>query len=167
MGADEPRYAQIAHEMLDRFDSAHTLKGKLSACVTPYLYGHPWLEKPALYYWRAMFVFQEFGVHDWSARLPSASFAFIMVGADLPAHAAIPTRRAPGRGADHGGLRGHHRLFARRVDRHADGRAAVASACWAGMRGTKPIRSSGCLIFTSLPASPRWPKGRWRRSWPS
>ena len=79
VGADEPRYAQIAHEMLDRFDSAHTLKGRLSACVTPYLYGHPWLEKPALYYWRAMFVFQDFGVHDWSARLPSASFAFIMV----------------------------------------------------------------------------------------
>ena len=78
VGADEPRYAQIAHEMLVRFDSAHTLKERLSACVTPYLYGHPWLEKPALYYWRAMFVFQEFGVHDWSARLPSASFAFIM-----------------------------------------------------------------------------------------
>lgn len=79
VGADEPRYAQIAHEMLVRFDSAHTLKGRLSACVTPYLYGHPWLEKPALYYWRAMFIFQDFGVHDWSARLPSASFAFIMV----------------------------------------------------------------------------------------
>ncbi|HWG22472.1 MAG TPA: glycosyltransferase family 39 protein [Terracidiphilus sp.] len=79
VGADEPRYAQIAHEMLVRFDSADTLKGRLSACVTPYLYGRPWLEKPALYYWRAMFVFQEFGVHDWSARLPSASFAFIMV----------------------------------------------------------------------------------------
>ncbi len=79
VGADEPRYAQIAHEMLNRFDSAHTIKGRLAACVTPYLYGHPWLEKPALYYWRAMFVFQEFGVHDWSARLPSASFAFIMV----------------------------------------------------------------------------------------
>jgi 4-amino-4-deoxy-L-arabinose transferase-like glycosyltransferase len=79
VGADEPRYAQIAHEMLDRFDSAHSVKSKLSACVTPYLYGHPWLEKPALYYWRAMFVFQEFGVHDWSARLPSATFAFIMV----------------------------------------------------------------------------------------
>lgn len=78
VGADEPRYAQIAHEMLDRFDSAHTLAQRLSACVTPYLYGLPWLEKPALYYWRAMFVFQEFGVHDWSARLPSASFAFIM-----------------------------------------------------------------------------------------
>ena len=79
VGADEPRYAQIAHEMLVRFDSAHTIKGRLIACVTPYLYGHPWLEKPALYYWRAMFVFREFGVHDWSARLPSASFAFIMV----------------------------------------------------------------------------------------
>lgn len=78
VGADEPRYAQIAHEMLDRFDSAHTLTGRLGACVTPYLYGRPWLEKPALYYWRAMFIFQEFGVHDWSARLPSASFAFIM-----------------------------------------------------------------------------------------
>ncbi len=79
VGADEPRYAQIAHEMLVRFDSAHTLKARLSACVTPYLYGRPWLEKPALYYWRAMFVFQDFGVHDWSARLPSASFAFILV----------------------------------------------------------------------------------------
>ncbi len=79
VGADEPRYAQIAHEMLVRFDSAHTLKARLSACVTPYLYGKPWLEKPALYYWRAMAVFQEVGVHDWAARLPSASFAFFMV----------------------------------------------------------------------------------------
>lgn len=80
VGADEPRYAQIAHEMLVRFDSAHTLKERLGACVTPYLYGRPWLEKPALYYWRAMFIFQDFGVHDWAARLPSASFAFIMIG---------------------------------------------------------------------------------------
>jgi 4-amino-4-deoxy-L-arabinose transferase-like glycosyltransferase len=78
LGADEPRYAQIAHEMLVRFDSAPTLKDRLSACVTPYLYGRPWLEKPALYYWRAMFLFQDFGVHDWSARLPSTTFAFIM-----------------------------------------------------------------------------------------
>ena len=68
VGADEPRYAQIAREMLLRHDY-----------VTPVLWGHPWLEKPALYYWRAMFAFLEFGVHDWSARLPSASFAFILV----------------------------------------------------------------------------------------
>ncbi|MDR3727975.1 MAG: glycosyltransferase family 39 protein, partial [Terracidiphilus sp.] len=79
VGADEPRYAQIAHEMLGHFDSADTLKGRLSACVTPYLYGHPWLEKPALYYWRAMFLYQDFGVHDWTSRLPSTTFAFIMV----------------------------------------------------------------------------------------
>ncbi len=68
VGADEPRYAQIAREMLVRRDF-----------ITPILYGHPWLEKPALYYWRAMFAFREFGVHDWSARLPSASFAFVLV----------------------------------------------------------------------------------------
>jgi 4-amino-4-deoxy-L-arabinose transferase-like glycosyltransferase len=68
VGADEPRYAQIAREMLGRRDY-----------ITPILYGKPWLEKPALYYWRAMFSFKEFGVHDWSARLPSASFAFILV----------------------------------------------------------------------------------------
>lgn len=68
VGADEPRYAQIAREMLNRHDY-----------VTPVLWGRPWLEKPALYYWRAMFAFREFGVHDWSARLPSASFAFVLV----------------------------------------------------------------------------------------
>ncbi len=68
VGADEPRYAQVAREMLARNDY-----------VTPILYGQPWLEKPALYYWRAMFAFREFGIHDWSARLPSASFAFTLI----------------------------------------------------------------------------------------
>jgi len=68
VGADEPRYAQVAREMLIRHDY-----------VTPILYGLPWLEKPALFYWRAMFAFEEFGVHDWAARLPSTSFAFALV----------------------------------------------------------------------------------------
>lgn len=68
VGADEPRYAQVAREMLSRHDF-----------ITPYLWGHPWLEKPALYYWRAMFAFRQFGVHDWSARIPSAEFAFLLV----------------------------------------------------------------------------------------
>lgn len=68
VGADEPRYAQIAREMLTRHDY-----------VTPVLYGHPWLEKPALYYWRAMFAFKEFGIYDWSARLPSATIAFTLI----------------------------------------------------------------------------------------
>jgi len=80
VGADEPRYAQIAHEMLQKLNHAHTLREQLSACVTPYLYGRPWLEKPALYYWRAMFVFRDFGVSDWAARLPSVSFALWLVG---------------------------------------------------------------------------------------
>ena len=80
VGADEPRYAQIAHEMLQKLDQAHTIREKLSACVTPYLYGRPWLEKPALYYWRAMYVFKDFGVYDWVARLPSVSFALWLVG---------------------------------------------------------------------------------------
>jgi 4-amino-4-deoxy-L-arabinose transferase-like glycosyltransferase len=80
VGADEPRYAQIAHEMLQKLDQAHTIREKLSACVTPYLYGKAWLEKPALYYWRAMYVFKDFGVYDWVARLPSVSFALWLVG---------------------------------------------------------------------------------------
>ena len=80
VGADEPRYAQIAHEMLQKLMQAHTLREQLSAYVTPYLYGRPWLEKPALYYWRAMLVFRDFGVHDWVARLPSSSFAFWLIG---------------------------------------------------------------------------------------
>lgn len=68
VGADEPRYAQIAREMLQRHDY-----------ITPVLWGKPWLEKPALYYWRAMFAFRDFGIHDWVARLPSATFAFVLV----------------------------------------------------------------------------------------
>src|SRR5947208_5648430 len=68
VGADEPRYAQVAREMLERNDY-----------VTPTLNGIAWLEKPALYYWRAMFAFDLFGVKDWAARLPSASFALGMI----------------------------------------------------------------------------------------
>ena len=68
VGADEPRYAQIAREMLARHD-----------WVTPVLYGHPWLEKPPLYYWRAMVAYRLFGVSDWAARLPSATAATVMV----------------------------------------------------------------------------------------
>lgn len=68
VGADEPRYAQIAREMLERRD-----------WVTPVLYGEPWLEKPILYYWRAMIAYSIFGVSDWAARLPSTTFAAFMV----------------------------------------------------------------------------------------
>jgi len=68
VGADEPRYAQIAREMLARHD-----------WVTPVLYGKPWLEKPVLYYWQAMLSYSIFGVSDWAARFPVACDAFAMI----------------------------------------------------------------------------------------
>ncbi len=68
VGPDEPRYAQVAREMLARHEF-----------TTPILYGQPWLEKPVLYYWRAMLAFELFGVKDWVARLPSATFGTALV----------------------------------------------------------------------------------------
>ena len=68
IGADEPRYAQVAREMLARHD-----------WITPTLGGKPWLEKPPLYYWQAMLAYSVFGVSDWAARLPSAVDATLMV----------------------------------------------------------------------------------------
>lgn len=98
VGADEPRYAQIAAEMLQQHsDVCHALHTKVipsslrsadlqaslqcaeAGTITPILYGHPWLEKPALYYWRTMSFYKEFGQHDWVARLPSATGAFALV----------------------------------------------------------------------------------------
>jgi 4-amino-4-deoxy-L-arabinose transferase-like glycosyltransferase len=68
VGADEPRYAQVAREMLERRD-----------WITPVLNGHPWLEKPPLYYWQAMLAYSMFGVSDWAARIPSAVDASLLV----------------------------------------------------------------------------------------
>jgi 4-amino-4-deoxy-L-arabinose transferase-like glycosyltransferase len=98
VGADEPRYAQIAREMLAAHSQdCHAVHARIMphslrlrdlrasyAClaggtVTPILNGKPWLEKPALYYWRTMGFYKEFGVSDWSARLPSATGALALV----------------------------------------------------------------------------------------
>src|SRR5215471_5880202 len=68
IGADEPRYAQVAREMVDRRD-----------WITPTLGGHAWLEKPPLYYWQAMTVYSLFGVSDAAARIPSAIDATLLV----------------------------------------------------------------------------------------
>ncbi len=70
LGADEPRYAQVAREMLDRSD-----------WVTPTLQGKPWLEKPVLYYWQAMLSFRTAGVTDWAARVPAAFDAALLIAA--------------------------------------------------------------------------------------
>ena len=69
LGADEPRYAQIAREMLARHD-----------WVTPTLWGQPWLEKPPLLYWGEMLAYKAAGgVSGWAARLPSAVLCTLMV----------------------------------------------------------------------------------------
>lgn len=77
LGADEPRYAQVAHEMLRAGD-----------WVTPVLYGHTWLEKPIAYYWGAMVSFKFWKLAlawhidyslDAAARVPSAIVASLLV----------------------------------------------------------------------------------------
>jgi 4-amino-4-deoxy-L-arabinose transferase-like glycosyltransferase len=68
VGADEPRYAQIAREMFNHHD-----------WIVPTLNGHPWLEKPVLLYWKAMNSYMFFGVEDWAARVPAAAHAMALV----------------------------------------------------------------------------------------
>jgi 4-amino-4-deoxy-L-arabinose transferase-like glycosyltransferase len=68
IGADEPRYAQVAREMLERRD-----------WITPTLGGQAWLEKPPLYYWQAMLAYSVLGVTDVAARVPSAIDATLLV----------------------------------------------------------------------------------------
>lgn len=66
VGPDEPRYAWVARDMAESGD-----------WVTPHLYGKPWFEKPALYYWAAALSFKWFGVSEAAARLPSALSALL------------------------------------------------------------------------------------------
>jgi len=61
VGPDEPRYAQVAREMLVRRD-----------LITPTLGGLPWFEKPPLLYWMMMASYRVFGVSEFSARLGPA-----------------------------------------------------------------------------------------------
>jgi 4-amino-4-deoxy-L-arabinose transferase-like glycosyltransferase len=68
IGADEPRYAQVAREMLEHHD-----------WITPTLGGHAWLEKPPLYYWQAMLAYSVLGATDVAARVPAAVDATLLV----------------------------------------------------------------------------------------
>jgi len=70
VGPDEPRYAQVAREML--------LRGDL---ITPTLGGHTWFEKPALLYWMMIAAFKAFGVSEWSARLGPALSGLLTIAA--------------------------------------------------------------------------------------
>lgn len=68
VGADEPRYAQIAREMFNRHD-----------WIVPTLNGQPWLEKPAFLYWKITNSYAVLGVSDWAARVPAAFHALALV----------------------------------------------------------------------------------------
>ncbi len=72
IGADEPRYAQVAREMFER-------RGHIDGWITPTLSGRPWLEKPPLYYWQAMLAYSVLDVSDVSARIPAAVDATLLV----------------------------------------------------------------------------------------
>ncbi len=58
VGPDEPRYAEVAREMLLRCD-----------LITPTLGGLPWFEKPPLLYWLMMASYRVFGVTEFAARV--------------------------------------------------------------------------------------------------
>ena len=70
LGPDEPRYAQVAREML--------LRGDL---ITPTLGGHTWFEKPALLYWMIIAAAKVFGMNEFSARLGPALCGLLTVAA--------------------------------------------------------------------------------------
>ena len=61
LGPDEPRYAEVAREMLLRRD-----------LITPTLGGRPWFEKPPLLYWLMMASYRVLGVNEYAARLGPA-----------------------------------------------------------------------------------------------
>jgi 4-amino-4-deoxy-L-arabinose transferase-like glycosyltransferase len=68
LGPDEPRYAEVAREMLATGDYIST---RLCGCL--------WFEKPALLYWMSAAAYHLFGVTEFAARLPSALSAIVAV----------------------------------------------------------------------------------------
>src|SRR5438105_154762 len=61
VGPDEPRYAEVAREMLARHD-----------LITPTLGGLSWFEQPPLLYWLMIAGYRVLGVSEYAARLGSA-----------------------------------------------------------------------------------------------
>jgi 4-amino-4-deoxy-L-arabinose transferase-like glycosyltransferase len=69
VGPDEPRYAEVAREMLARHD-----------LITPTLGGLPWFEKPPLLYWLMAAAYRLFGVTEYAARLGPAICGLLTAG---------------------------------------------------------------------------------------
>ena len=90
IGADEPRYAQVAREMLARHD-----------WITPTLGGVAWLEKPALYYWEAILSYRLFGVSDWACAYPFRNRRHADGVCRLLVSSPVSARIAFGRGIDY------------------------------------------------------------------
>ena len=61
--ADEPRYGEVAKEMI-----------KLGDWITPHLNYRPWFDKPPLYMWLTALIFRFFGWDEFTTRLWSALF---------------------------------------------------------------------------------------------
>ena len=73
VGADEPRYAQVAREMYERGD-----------LLTPTLAGSHWFEKPPLLYWMMMAGYRVLGISEWAARTgPALSGLLCVLSAGL------------------------------------------------------------------------------------
>jgi 4-amino-4-deoxy-L-arabinose transferase-like glycosyltransferase len=68
LGPDEPRYAEVAREMLKSGDYIST---RLCGCL--------WFEKPALLYWMSAAGYHLFGVNEFAARVPAAAAALATV----------------------------------------------------------------------------------------
>jgi 4-amino-4-deoxy-L-arabinose transferase-like glycosyltransferase len=69
VGPDEPRYAEVAREMLIRRDF-----------ITPTLGGLPWFEKPPLLYWMMMLAYRVLGVSEYAARIGPAICGLVTAG---------------------------------------------------------------------------------------
>lgn len=65
---DDVFYADSAKEMLDQ-----------GSFLTPIMFGQPQFEKPPLYYWLLMVVFDQIGVTAWTARFVGALFGILSV----------------------------------------------------------------------------------------
>ncbi len=83
LGLDEGLYAECAREMLSSGNY-----------VVPCYNGEPFLDKPPLCYWLQALAMRVFGVSSFSARLPSAVAALVLVGFTVFAGTKLYGRRA-------------------------------------------------------------------------
>ncbi len=143
VGADEPRYAQVAREMFARGD-----------WVTPTLNGRNWFEKPALTYWSSMLGYVLFGVSEWSARLGAALAGVLTVLLIGWAAGRVETTVGAGLTETGAGDKGNV-AYAGSVERDAKGGAldaavgAGSNAHWLRVACAASLASSaGMIAFT-------------------